>query len=278
MLTAQQTLKEEVVIEGQALHSGKMVSMRLIPQSADTGIFFRRKDLPGEPLVRAEPRNVVSTFRCLSLGTKEWRIQTIEHLMAALHGLEVDNLLIEVSGEELPLGDGSAWFFTKTLLKTGLASQDKPRLVRRITSPVWVENGNDPCSYLLALPGEGLRISYCFTSNHRMMGDQFTQFLITPEVFQAELAKARTIAFTHELEALRSQGLALGGNMDVAVVVGENGYLNTLNYPDEIARHKILDILGDLYLLGPVEGQIIGIRSGHKMDHELTMKLEESWK
>ncbi|NLW59272.1 MAG: UDP-3-O-[3-hydroxymyristoyl] N-acetylglucosamine deacetylase [Firmicutes bacterium] len=271
----QQTLQNKIAISGQALHSGKMVTMELIPQPVDTGIRFCRVDLPGQPVLPAKPAHVVDTTRSTSLGTKEWRIQTIEHLMAAFHGLGVDNLLVAVDGPEIPLGDGSAHFFVEEILRTGLLVQEKPRKVRKITTPVWVTDGKDPRAYLVALPGEGFRVTYCFTSDHKVTGHQFAQYLITPETFREQIAPARTIAFWREIEALRKQGLALGGNMEIAVVVGEEGYLNELRYPDEIVRHKILDILGDLYLLGPLEGEIIAVRSGHKLDFELTLKLED---
>lgn len=272
----QQTLKQSLTIQGEALHTGKMVTMTLIPQPEDTGIRFCRSDLPGKPVLPARPEHVVDTYRCTTIGNNTWQIKTIEHLMAALHGLGVDNLLVEVEGEELPMGDGSAWFFARAILEAGLVEQEKSRRKWKITTPVWVENGNSPRSYLLALPGDQLHISYVFTSNNSSVGNQFYQLRVTPETFQEELASARTIALTYEIEALRRQGLALGGNLDVAVVVGEEGYLNDLRYPDEIARHKILDILGDLYLLGPVTGKIIGIGSGHKMDLELVLRLKEN--
>ncbi|NLY91208.1 MAG: UDP-3-O-[3-hydroxymyristoyl] N-acetylglucosamine deacetylase [Firmicutes bacterium] len=271
----QQTLQNKIAISGQALHSGKMVTMELIPQPVDTGIRFCRVDLPNRPALPAKPRNIIDTTRNIALGTSEWRIHTIEHLMAALHGLKIDNLLVTVDGPEIPLGDGSAQFFVEKIREAGLAVQDKPRKVRKITKPVWVADGTDPRSYLIALPGEGFRISYCFTSDHKVTGNQFAQYLITPETFLKNLAPARTIAFWRELEALRKQGLALGGNMEIAVVVGEEGYLNQLRFADEIVRHKILDLLGDLYLLGPLEGEIIGVRSGHKLDIELALKLED---
>ena len=271
----QQTLQNKIAITGQALHSGKMVAMELIPQPVDTGILFCRTDLPDQPVLPAKPVNIIDTTRNIALGKGKWRIQTIEHLMAALHGLQVDNLLVAVDGPEIPLGDGSAQFFVEKILQAGLAVQEKPRKVRKIAEPVWVADGTDPRSYLIALPGEGFRISYCFTSDHKVTGNQFAQYLITPETFQKNLAPARTIAFWRELETLRQQGLALGGNMEIAVVVGEEGYLNQLRFADEIVRHKVLDLLGDLYLLGPLEGEIIGVRSGHKLDLELALKLEE---
>lgn len=272
----QQTLKQTLSIQGEALHSGQMVTMTLIPQPEDTGIRFCRSDLPGKPVLSARPEHVVDTYRCTTIGDNTWRIRTIEHLMAALHGLGVDNLLVEVEGEELPMGDGSAWYFARAILEAGLVQQEKSKRTWRITAPVWVENGNSPGSYLVALPGDQLHISYFFTSNNNGVGNQFYQLTVTPETFQKELASARTIAFTYEIEALRRQGLARGGNFEIAVVVGEEGYLNDLRYPDEIARHKILDILGDLYLLGPVTGKIIGIGSGHKMDLELVLRLREN--
>ncbi len=270
----QQTLKNRISFNGQALHCGKDVAVNLIPQPVDTGVLFARSDLPGKPVLKATPANVVDTLRSMAIGADGWRIQTIEHLMAALHALQVDNLLVEVDGPELPLGDGSAQFFMKKILEAGLVTQEKPRKVRKITAPVAVIDEREPHSYLIALPGKGLRLSYYFTSDHKVTGNQFAQYVITPEVFQKEIAPARTIAFYRELEALRKQGLALGGNMDIAVVVGEDSYLNPLRFEDEIVRHKILDLLGDLYLLGPIEGEIIGLRSGHKLDLELALKLE----
>ncbi|NLZ43311.1 MAG: UDP-3-O-[3-hydroxymyristoyl] N-acetylglucosamine deacetylase [Clostridia bacterium] len=270
----QQTLKQALSIHGEALHSGKMVTMTLIPQPEDTGIRFCRSDLPEKPVLPARPEHVVDTYRCTTIGNDTWRIRTIEHLMAVLHGLGVDNLLVEVEGDELPMGDGSAWYFARAILEAGLVEQEKPRRTWKITAPVWVENGSSSRSYLVALPGDQLHISYFFTSNNNGVGNQFYQLTVTPETFQKELASARTIAFTYEIEALRRQGLARGGNFDAVVVVGEEGYLNDLRYPDEIARHKILDMLGDLYLLGPVTGKIIGIGSGHKMDLELVLRLK----
>jgi len=271
----QQTLQNKIAISGQALHSGKMVAVELIPQPVNTGIQFCRVDLPEQPVLPAKPQNIIDTTRNIALGTEKWRIQTIEHLMAALHGLKVDNLLVAVDGSEIPLGDGSAHFFVEKILQTGLVEQEKPRKVRKITEPVWVTDGTDPRSYLIALPGEGFRISYCFASDHKVTGNQFAQYRITSETFLKDIAPARTIAFWRELEALRKQGLALGGNMEIAVVVGEDGYLNQLRFPDEIVRHKVLDLLGDLYLLGPLEGEIIGVRSGHKLDVELALKLQD---
>ncbi|HBR35348.1 MAG TPA: UDP-3-O-[3-hydroxymyristoyl] N-acetylglucosamine deacetylase, partial [Firmicutes bacterium] len=134
----QQTLQNKISIRGQALHCGKTVAVTLIPQPVDTGIRFCRVDHPEQPILPAKPGNIVDTTRSISLGTDHWRIQTIEHLMAAFHGLAVDNLLVEVDGPEIPLGDGSAQYFVEQILQAGLAVQEKPRKVRKITAPVWV--------------------------------------------------------------------------------------------------------------------------------------------
>ena len=237
----QQTLKNKISIIGQALHCGKEVSVNLIPQPVDTGVLFGRSDLPGKPVLKAEPTNVVDTLRSMAIGTDEWRIQTIEHMMAALHALQVDNLLIEVDGPELPLGDGSAQYFAEKIREAGLVTQEKPRKVRKVTSPVAVIDEREPHSYLIALPGKGLRLTYYFTSDHKVTGISLPVFDHARDLPERD-RPARTIAFYRELEALRKQGLALGGNMDIAVVVGEEGYLNPLRFEDEIVRHKILDL------------------------------------
>lgn len=276
----QQTVRAQLEISGQALHSGVMVTMRILPQPADTGIYFGRSDLPGRPQVKAEPNMVVDTKKSVTIGKDGWRIATIEHLMAVFHGLGIDNALVMVDGEELPYGDGSGLYFSRHILQTGIVSQDKPRRYNYIREPIWVEGAvykqNEPLkAFLVALPSaeDTLGISFTFTSDHPVTGTQYYQFLSSPETFLAEIAPARTIAFTKELEYLRSQGLALGGDMNSAVVVGDNSYVNELRFPDEIVRHKILDVMGDLYLTGPLSAHLIAVRSGHALDLEMAYKI-----
>jgi UDP-3-O-[3-hydroxymyristoyl] N-acetylglucosamine deacetylase len=273
-LSQQQTISRPIIMTGQALMSGANVQMELTPMPPDSGIQFSRKDLGNSP-VRIDPGLVMDTRKCVAIGNESWRIQTIEHFMAALHGIGIDNLLIEVDGEELPRADGSALEFATTMKNVGLIEQGKPRRIRKVKEPVWVENDNDPRAYLVALPGDGLKITYCFTSDHPATGNQFFQYTHSPENFLTEIAGARTIAFEREIEALKRQGLGLGGNLDAVILVGDDGYKNSLRYPEEIVRHKILDILGDLYLTGPFEGQIIAVRSGHRLDVELAAKLHK---
>jgi UDP-3-O-[3-hydroxymyristoyl] N-acetylglucosamine deacetylase len=276
----QQTVGAQLEVSGRALHSGAMVTMRILPQPADTGIYFGRSDIPGGPQIKAEPGVVVDTKKSVTIGKDGWRIATIEHLMAVFHGLGIDNALVLVDGEELPYGDGSGLCFSQHILQAGIVSQDKPRHYNYIREPLWVEGTvykqNEPLkAFLVVLPSmdDTLGVSFTFTSDHRVTGTQYYQFHNSPEAFLKEIAPARTIAFTKELEYLRSQGLALGGDMDSVVVVGDDGYVNALRFPDEIVRHKILDVMGDLYLAGPLSAQLIAVRSGHALDLEMAHRI-----
>ena len=274
----QKTIASEVVIAGKALHKGILVTMRLLPQPANTGICFRRVDLPGKPQVKAEIASVVDTRRSVTIGKDGWIISTIEHLLAVFQGLEIDNVLVEVDGEELPTGDGSGRYFAEQILKVGLVEQESLRSYTCITEPAWVRGvvykGDEPLkATLVALPSDELEVSFTFTSDHKTTGTQYFHFILSPENFMREIAAARTIAFTKEIEYLRSQGLAQSDDINCVVLVGENGYENELRYPEEIVRHKILDVLGDLYLLGPLKAHIVAVRSGHALDLELAKAI-----
>lgn len=274
----QQTVAAETVISGRALHNGEMITMRLLPQPENTGIIFRRSDLPGQPSIKADVSAVLSTQRSMTIGKDGWKIGTIEHLMAVFNGLNIDNVLVEVDGEELPVGDGSGRFFAEALLANGLVSQNAFRKYRIIEQPVWVEGvvykGDTPAkANLIILPSDHFEVSFTFTSDHKVTGTQYYHFTGGREKFLNEIAPARTIAFKKEIEYLQSQGLGLGGDLNCVVVVGDTGYENELRFPEEIVRHKILDVLGDLYLLGPLLGHVIAIRSGHALDLELARKI-----
>jgi len=274
----QQTVAATTIISGQALHSGKMVTMQISPQPENTGVVFQRLDLPGRPSIKADVRAVVNTERNTTIGKDGWKISTIEHLMATFHGLGIDNVLVGIDGEELPVGDGSARFFAEEILKTGLITQNAPRQYTVVKEPLWVEGvvykQDIPAkATLLILPSDRFEVSFTFTSDHKVTGTQYYHFEASPDNFMKEIAPARTVGFLQEIEYLRSQGLALGGDLDCVVVVGDDGYQNELRFPEEIVRHKILDIMGDLYLVGPLRGHVIAIRSGHKLDWELAKKI-----
>jgi UDP-3-O-[3-hydroxymyristoyl] N-acetylglucosamine deacetylase len=274
----QRTLAAETVISGRALHNGDLVTMRLLPQPENTGIIFRRLDLPGQPSIKADVSAVIGTLRNMAIGRDGWKIATIEHLMAVFNGLNIDNALIEIDGEELPLGDGSGRLFAESILKSGIIPQKALRKYTVIKEPVWVEGivnrGDIPDkATLLILPSERFEVSFTFTSDHKVTGTQYYHYNADPDDFLKEIAPARTIGFKREIEYLQSQGLGLGGDLDCVVVVGDDGYENELRFPEEIVRHKILDVLGDLYLLGPLLGHVVAIRSGHALDLELAKKI-----
>jgi len=274
-MTTQRTLAKSVSCAGRSLHLGRVTTITMSPAPPDSGIVFRRSDLPGSPEIRAEVANVIDTNRCMVIGNAHYRIGTVEHLLSAAHGLGLDNALVEVDGEELPVGDGSALFFANLLLEAGLIEQSRPRRLLRVCKPVWVaENG----SYLVALPSPrpGLSVSFTFSADSRVIGAQYYQYTLGVDDYLREIAPARTIAFVEEIQSLRDQGLARSEDAQAVVMVGPDGYLNDLRLRDEIVRHKILDLLGDLYLVsGPLHGQIIAVRSGHHLNYKLGQALSE---
>ncbi|HEX3046791.1 MAG TPA: UDP-3-O-acyl-N-acetylglucosamine deacetylase, partial [Bacillota bacterium] len=264
----QQTIASELKITGSGLHSGATVSMGIFPQPVDTGILFRRSDLPDQSPIKADSHAVIDTKKSVTIGKNGWRIGTIEHLMAVFHGLGIDNALVEVDGAEIPMGDGSGLYFVQRILEKGLRVQEAPRHYTYIREPLWVEGNvqkqNEPCkAILIGLPADQFQVNFTFTSDHKTTGTQYFQFDLTGNNFVTEIAPARTIAFMKEIEYLRSQGLAMGRDLNSVVIVGEDGYENELRFTEEIVRHKILDLLGDLYLAGPLIGHFIAIRSGH---------------
>ena len=281
-MSLQQTVSKEIELFGQALQSGAMVKMRISPQPANTGIVFRRSDLPGKPRIEAKAENVISTKKSVTLGKDGWKIATIEHLMSVFHGLGIDNALVEVDGEELPSGDGSGRVFAERILEADIITQDLPRNLIYIKEPLWVEGivykDEQPLNaMLLALPSDRLEVSFVFTSDHPVTGNQFYHFELSKDSFLKEIAPARTIAFTKEIEYLRSQGLAMSTDLNIAVIVGDDGYQNELRFPEEIVRHKILDILGDLYLAGPLVGHLVAFRTGHAIDLEMAKKITQKY-
>ncbi len=267
----EKTLARSISYHGFGLHSGAEVNLTIHPAQAGTGIFFRRVDLPGQPEFKAAVSNVVSTVRCTALGlNEEVKVMTVEHLMAALHGLGVDNAVVELDNCEVPVTDGSAAVWVRLITEAGLVEQNRIREYLTLPGPVWVEERG---AKLIALPAESFSVSYLFTSDHPAVGNQFAEYAVEPEVFAERIAPARTLGFAHEVEVLRKQGLALGGNPEIAVVIGTEGYLNEVRFPDEVVRHKVLDLIGDLALVGRLKAQVIGIRSGHHLNHLLGQQI-----
>ena len=269
----QGTIRKSVTAEGVGLHSGQPSRITLSPAPADSGIVFRATD-PHRTLIPARQETVVDSRFATTIGVNGARVRTVEHLMAAAAALGIDNLLVEVEGEEIPAMDGSARPFVSLLYAAGKATLGVPRHPLVITDPIRV---GDDARWLQILPADEFRVSYTLDVNHPAVGIQALSFTCTERVFVDELASARTYGFLKDVGTLRRNGLAKGGSLDNAVVVGRRAVLNSsLRYRDEFVRHKILDLIGDLALLGrPVLGHIVARNAGHALNHALVAAISE---
>ena len=276
----QKTLKSAINCTGIGLHGGTRVAMTLNPAKPDTGIVFCRTDCAGAE-VAARFNNVSDTMLGTSLKNGDGvGVATVEHLMAALAGLEIDNLVIELDGAEVPIMDGSAAPFVYLAECAGIVEQAMPRTAIEVLKPVEVSDGE---RFASLSPSVGFSISCEIEFCHPAIARQSCYVDLANGAFKRELARARTFGFLSDIDHLRANGLALGGSLDNAVVLSEDAILNDggLRYADEFVRHKALDCVGDLYLAGPVIGHVDCIRSGHKTNNELLTALfadPEAWR
>ena len=270
----QQTIKNEIKYSGTALHSGEEINIKLIPAEANRGVIFRRVDLANNPEIKADPWNVVSTKRCTSIGKKELKVEihTIEHIMAALWALKIDNVIIEIDGPETPVGDGSSYPFVKIIQKAGSKELSQKRKIWTVKKPIWLRRGK---MYMALLPYDGFKISYTLDYKNEVLGTQFREFDLAKNSFIDEISRARTFGFEKEIDTLHKRGLALGGSLENAVLIGENETVNEVRYQDEFVRHKILDVIGDMALNGFIKGHIITVRSGHSLHVELAQEISK---
>ncbi len=268
----QQTVRRSVSLAGIGLHSGEAVRVTVSPAGADTGIVFRAAD---GTLIPANADHVVDTNSATTIGAFGVRVRTIEHLMAAAAALGIGNALIDIEGPEVPAADGSAQPFITLLREAGRASLPAPRRPIVITEPIRVGTEN---RWLEAMPADSLRISYTLDNSHPVIGLQAGTYGITEEVFTQELAAARTYGFLRDVPVMRENGLARGGSLENAVVVGKRSVLNdSLRFPDEFVRHKILDLVGDLFLLGrPLHAMVVGRNAGHALNHQLVTAIQKA--
>jgi UDP-3-O-[3-hydroxymyristoyl] N-acetylglucosamine deacetylase len=273
-LSHQRTLDKPVQCEGVGLHTGEHAALVLRPAPANKGVFFRRTDLPGAPVIPARPEYVIDTQYATTLAKNGASVKTIEHLMAALAGMGVDNVQIDLSGPEVPIFDGSALAFVEVLRKAGLRRQFAPKTFLKVRQPITVEVGTRS---LRIVPSERLKVIYTMCFDHPILGEQTTAMDVGRERFIRDVAPSRTFGFLRDIEMLRRMGLAKGGSLDNAIVVAEDGILNgPLRFSDELVRHKILDLMGDLFLLGkPLVGTIIAQGAGHQMHVQLVRRIQE---
>lgn len=270
----QRTIAETVSYSGIGLHTGSLTTVTFKPAPADTGIVFCRTDVDASPVIPALVDNVVDVSRGTTIGMGKVKIHTIEHAMASLAGLGIDNIYIEVDADEIPVGDGSALPVLNTLLKAGVVELDSEKQYITVDHPVYYRKDDVTLSIL---PSDELRITMTIAYDHPTVGTQYASFTITEDTFKTDLAPARTFCFLREVKMLQDAGLIRGGSLESAVVIGDDGILNdTLRFPDEFVRHKILDLLGDTYLLGyPLKGHIIGAKCGHEKNVNFSKQIQK---
>ena len=260
-----------MTLAGVGLHSGKVAEVVCMPALPDTGIVFRRGDRSGAPSIPARLAAVRDVRRGVTLGDAA-PVRTVEHLLAALAGLGVTNVLVEVTGEELPALDGSAAPYYAALAGAGIDEQAAMAPFEVLHRPVWVHT---PAAWMLGVPAERFRITYIVPTKRVALGTQVVDFAPERDNFADQIAPARTWGFAEELAALRAEGLALGVTADNALGIGPDGYLNPPRFPDEPARHKVLDLLGDLMLLGrPLRAHVIAFGAGHALHVEFARRVK----
>jgi UDP-3-O-[3-hydroxymyristoyl] N-acetylglucosamine deacetylase len=270
----QRTIKREVTFSGIGLHTGRHATVKLKPAPRDTGIMFYRIDKGA--IIRANIASVIDTAFATTIGVDGIKIRTIEHLLATAAGLGIDNLFVEVDGPEIPILDGSSMELVSIFIEAGIAKQGKKMPFIKILRPLVYEDAH---ARVVALPYDGTRISCYINFNHHILGHQELTIDLNEKSFIEEVASARTFGFLSDVEKLRANGLAKGGSLDNAVIVGENGIINAagLRFNDEFVRHKVLDSIGDFSLAGfPIQGHIVLEKAGHTANINFLKKLLSS--
>ena len=299
-MTNQHTIRKSVELEGVGLHTGEPVKIVFIPAPADHGIRFQRVDLPGKPVIKADLGMVMSTNRGTTLSYEGAAVSTVEHVLSSLHGMEIDNVLLEINGPEVPIMDGSARMFVQALEAAGREAQDAEREILEVTEPVSYSDP-DTGTELLALPADYFQVTTLVDFGSPILGPQYASMQSLQD-YKEQIAPCRTFVFLHELEMLAQQNLIKGGDLDNAIVIADRllsqeeldqlahklgkpsikvereGVLNTtkLHFQNEPARHKLLDVIGDITLIGvPIKGKIVATKPGHKANIEFARLLKK---
>lgn len=277
-MDAQRTLKRSISCAGIGLHSGRKVSLSLKPAAANTGIRFRRTDLGGIE-IPARATHVGAVAYATQLREGEATVETVEHLLAALAAVRVDNAVIELNTREVPIMDGSSAPFIYLVQEAGIKTLAEPRRYLKVTRPVTLARGD---KQIALYPADEFKVSYTIGFDHPLLRHQTRVITVTEDSFAEEIAPARTFTFLKEVEMLRQNGLALGGSLDNAIVIGDTGVLNSsLRFDDEFVRHKILDLVGDLSLVGhPVVAHVVVHRGGHALHTAMAAQLlqeQDAW-
>jgi len=278
-MDSQRTVRRAISCVGIGLHSGNKVRLSLKPAAAGFGIRFRRTDL-GHHEVPATVQHLAGIQLATGLVSNDVAVETVEHLLAALVSMNIDNVLIELNSPEVPIMDGSAAPFIYLIQEAGIKTLQAPRQYLKIVRPISMSRGD---KRIALYPSDHFKVTYSISYDHPLLRHQSRTIRITEESFVEEVAPARTFTFLKDVEMLRQNGLALGGSLDNAIVLGETGVLNNaLRFEDEFVRHKILDAVGDLALVGyPVIGHLVAHRAGHALHTEFAAKILEeaqSWR
>lgn len=272
-MDAQRTLRRQMSCAGIGLHSGNKVTLSLKPAPPDFGIRFRRTDLDGFE-IPATIDHLAQIRYATSLARDHGSVETVEHLLAALASVGVDNAVVELNYPEVPIMDGSAAPFIYLIHEAGVKRLPAPRRYLKVIRPIALSRGD---TRIALFPSDHFKVTYSISYDHPLLRHQSRTVRVTEESFIEEIAPARTFTFLKEVEMLRQNGLALGGSLDNAVVIGETGVLNALRFEDEFVRHKILDAIGDLALVGyPVIGHLVAHRAGHALHTAFAAKILEA--
>nr|WP_315183154.1 UDP-3-O-acyl-N-acetylglucosamine deacetylase [uncultured Albidiferax sp.] len=282
----QRTLKSLTKAVGVGVHSGQRVELTLRPAPPDTGIVFRRTDLPMPVDIAMTAESVTDTRMATTVSNGSAKVSTVEHLMSACAGLGIDNLIVEITAEEVPILDGSAAAFVYLLQTAGIELQKAPRRFIRVTQPVEVREGTGTAEKWARLePYHGYKLSFDIIFDHPAVDStgQHVEFDLGSDSYTRDIARARTFGFTRDAEMLRANGLGLGGGMDNAILMDDYKVLNAggLRYDDEFVKHKVLDAMGDMYMLGkPLLASYSAMKSGHALNNKLIralMQNTEAW-
>ena len=281
IMCLQRTIREEIRCRSVGLHSGRRINMTIKPGGVDEGVVFIRKDLPGNNRIKATLENVSDTTLATTIGINGLKASTVEHLLSAFSGMGIDNAVVEIDGHEVPAMDGSALPFVTMLKNVGIEVQGKYRKWLVIKKKVHVSDGVGTAMFL---PSPEFKITYKIDFEHPLIGQQSYQMTFSEITYEREICAARTFGFLRDVEYLQAKGLALGGSLQNAVVLNNSKVINKegLRYPDEFVKHKILDAVGDLSLLGmPIIGHFVAYKSGHTLNNLLLKELlthKENWR
>jgi UDP-3-O-[3-hydroxymyristoyl] N-acetylglucosamine deacetylase len=270
----QRTIRETISCAGIGLHSGEKARITFIPAEPNTGIKFKRTDIQADFLIEASYHNLSTVNYATTLSKNGCDIQTVEHLLAALAGVGIDNLIIEIDSREVPIMDGSSAPFVFLLQEAGIVDQHVPRKYLKIKKPIQVGTRE---KFIKVVPSEEFQITYAIDFKHPLVDKQQTHYMLTEDSFIKKISRARTFGFLNEVKKLREVGLIKGGSLDNAIVIGDYHILNGgLRFEDELVCHKIIDFMGDIYLLGRfLIGHVIAYKAGHSLHSLLAKELKD---